>query len=60
MPQPTVAVGAGGEDRAEQLARLNKARATSLEQQFLDLLERARLPAARRRPADGRRLLRPA
>ena len=43
-----------------QLERLTKASNSELEKQFLDVLERARLPAARRCPAARRRLLRPA
>ena len=57
LTRATVAVGAGGEERPTQLARL-KQLSNSLEQHFLDLLEDPRLPAARRRPTTRRRLLR--
>ena len=50
--------GAGGEDRSELLARLEKA-SNALETQFLRFLDDRGLPATRRRPGDRRGLLRP-
>ena len=58
LMRASVAVGAGGEERSEQLARLN-GQSNGLEQRFLELLEKHgyRLPDDAQQA--GRRLLRP-
>ena len=54
LTRATVAVGAGGEERSEQLARLTQ-HSNSLERRFLDLLEKHgyRLPDEAQRLVDG-------
>ena len=52
---PWRSAATGGEDRAAQLARLDDSKATAWSDEFLRFLDDARLPAARRRPGDGRR-----
>jgi very-short-patch-repair endonuclease len=55
LSSATVAVGAGGEDRAAQLGRLTKACDSDLERRFLDLLEQHgyRLPDDAQQIVDG-------
>ncbi|EHB48617.1 DEAD/DEAH box helicase domain protein [Mycolicibacterium rhodesiae JS60] len=55
LSSAAVAVGAGGEERAEQLDRLKKACDSELEKRFLDLLEQHghRLPDDAQRIVDG-------
>lgn len=55
LTSAAVAVGAGGEERAEQLERLKKACDSELERRFLDLLEQQgyRLPDDAQRIVDG-------
>lgn len=55
LASATVAVGSGGEERAEQLERLKKTCDSDLERHFLDLLEQQgyRLPDEAQRMVDG-------